>query len=65
MTGPNLDLALRVARTSGLPALLSGGVHALADLEAARQVPEIAGAIVGRALYEGAFTVAEALAVCA
>jgi phosphoribosylformimino-5-aminoimidazole carboxamide ribonucleotide (ProFAR) isomerase len=65
MTGPNLDLALRVARTSGLPALLSGGVHSLADLEAARQIPEIAGAIVGRALYEGAFTVAEALAVCA
>jgi phosphoribosylformimino-5-aminoimidazole carboxamide ribotide isomerase len=65
MTGPNLDLALRVARTSGLPALLSGGVHSLADLEAARQIPEIAGAIVGCALYEGAFTVAEALAVCA
>jgi phosphoribosylformimino-5-aminoimidazole carboxamide ribotide isomerase len=64
MTGPNLDLALRVARTSGVPALLSGGVHSLADLEAARQIPEIAGAIVGRALYEGAFTVAEALAVC-
>ena len=64
MTGPNLELALRVARTSGLPALLSGGVHALADLETASQVPEIAGAIVGRALYEGAFTVEEALAVC-
>ena len=65
MTGPNLDLTLRVARTSGLPALLSGGVHALSDLEEARRVPEIAGAIVGRALYEGAFTVEEALAVCA
>jgi phosphoribosylformimino-5-aminoimidazole carboxamide ribotide isomerase len=65
MTGPNLDLARRVARTSGLPALLSGGVHALSDLEEARRVPEIAGAIVGRALYEGAFTVEEALAVCA
>lgn len=65
MTGPNLELALRVARTSGLPALLSGGVHALSDLEEARRVPEIAGAIVGRALYEGAFTVEEALAVCA
>jgi phosphoribosylformimino-5-aminoimidazole carboxamide ribotide isomerase len=64
MTGPNLDLARRVARTSGLPALLSGGVHALSDLEEARRVPEIAGAIVGRALYEGAFTVEEALAVC-
>ena len=64
MTGPNLDLALRVAHTSGLPALLSGGVHALADLEAASRHAEIAGAIVGRALYEGAFTVKEALAVC-
>jgi phosphoribosylformimino-5-aminoimidazole carboxamide ribotide isomerase len=65
MTGPNLGLALRVARTSGLPALLSGWVQALCDLEAARRVPEIAGAIVGRALYEGAFTLEEALAVCA
>jgi phosphoribosylformimino-5-aminoimidazole carboxamide ribotide isomerase len=64
MTGPNLDLTCRVARTSGLPALLSGGVHALSDLEEARRVPEIAGAIVGRALYEGAFTVEEALAIC-
>ncbi|HKI00878.1 MAG TPA: 1-(5-phosphoribosyl)-5-[(5-phosphoribosylamino)methylideneamino] imidazole-4-carboxamide isomerase [Thermoanaerobaculia bacterium] len=64
MTGPNLDLALRAARTSGLRALLSGGVHALSDLELARRIPEIAGAIVGRALYEGAFTVEEALAVC-
>jgi len=64
MTGPNLGLALRVARTSGLPALLSGGVHALCDLQEARRLPEIAGAIVGRALYEGAFTVEEALAVC-
>ena len=64
MTGPNLELARRVARTSGLPALLSGGVHALSDLEEARRMPEIAGAIVGRALYEGAFTVEEALAIC-
>jgi phosphoribosylformimino-5-aminoimidazole carboxamide ribotide isomerase len=64
MTGPNLELALRVAITSGIPALLSGGVHTLADLEAARRTPEIAGAIVGRALYEGAFTIEEALSVC-
>jgi phosphoribosylformimino-5-aminoimidazole carboxamide ribotide isomerase len=65
MTGPNLELARRVAATSGIPALLSGGVCSLSDLEAARQVPEIAGAIVGRALYEGAFTIEEALALCA
>jgi phosphoribosylformimino-5-aminoimidazole carboxamide ribotide isomerase len=64
MTGPNLELARRVARATGIPALLSGGVRDLADLEAARLVPEIAGAIVGRALYEGAFSVEEALAAC-
>jgi phosphoribosylformimino-5-aminoimidazole carboxamide ribotide isomerase len=64
MTGPNLELAQRVARATGIPALLSGGVRELADLEAARLLPEIAGAIVGRALYEGAFSVEEALAAC-
>lgn len=64
MTGPNLELALRVARATGIPALLSGGVRTLGDLEEASRMPEIAGAIVGRALYEGAFSVEEALAVC-
>jgi cyclase len=61
MTGPNFDLTRQVARDSGLPGLLSGGIHRLADLETAAGLPEIAGAVVGRALYEGSFTVAEAL----
>jgi phosphoribosylformimino-5-aminoimidazole carboxamide ribotide isomerase len=65
MSGPNLDLARRVGRATGIPALVSGGVHSLADLEAARTLPEVGGIIVGRALYEGAFTVEEALAACA
>lgn len=64
LAGPNLDLARQVARMSGIPALLSGGVHALADLEVAAAVPEIAGAVVGRALYEGVFTVEQGLAAC-
>lgn len=62
MGGPNLALARRVARASGLPALLSGGVSSLDDLAAARVYLEIAGAIVGQALYSGAFTLEEALA---
>jgi phosphoribosylformimino-5-aminoimidazole carboxamide ribotide isomerase len=65
MTGPNFDLARRVGWATGIPALISGGVHSLADLEAARKLPEVGGVIVGRALYEGAFTVEEALAACA
>jgi len=62
MGGPNLALARRVSRACGLPALLSGGVSSLEDLAAARVVPEIAGAIVGQALYSGAFTLEEAMA---
>ncbi len=63
LAGPNLELARRVAAETGMPALLSGGVRSLDDLRAAAGVPEIAGAIVGKALYEGLFTVAEALAL--
>ncbi len=63
MGGPNLELARNVARACGLPALLSGGVSSLEDLAAARVYPEIAGAIVGQALYSGAFTLEEAMAV--
>jgi imidazole glycerol-phosphate synthase subunit HisF len=65
LRGPNLELALRVAGASGLPALLSGGVRSLADLAAAAALPEIAGAILGRALYERRIDLAAALAVCA
>lgn len=68
LAGGNLELALEVAGSSGIPALVSGGVRSLADLAAIRRRAAagdpIAGAVVGRALYDGAFTVAEALAVC-
>ncbi len=63
--GPNIELARRVAQQTGFPALLSGGVHGLDDLRQARRCPEIEGAIVGRALYDGNFTLEEALQACA
>lgn len=62
--GPNFELAREVAVTSSSVGLLSGGVRSLDDLRAARRIPELAGTIVGKALYDGAFTVAEALAAC-
>lgn len=65
LEGPNLELARHVARRSGLPALLSGGVASLADLRRAARADGIAGVVVGRALWDGRFTVAEALAACA
>ena len=61
LTGPNLDLlgeALR--RRPELKIQASGGVASLDDLTAARDLG-CDGAIVGRAIYEGRFTVAEAL----
>ncbi len=64
LAGPNLDLARQVAVATRIPALLSGGVRSLVDLRAAVRIPEIAGAIVGKALYEGMFTVAEAIDAC-
>lgn len=63
LCGPNLELARRVAAATGLPALLSGGVRSLADLAAAAALPEIAGAVLGRALYEGRIDLAAALAL--
>ncbi len=62
LTGPNLDLLAQiVARRPDLAVQASGGVAALSDLAAARALG-CAGAIVGRALYEGRFTVEQALA---
>jgi len=60
--GPDLALTARVAELTRTPALVSGGVRSLADLEAARATPGVAGAIVGRALYEGTIDLAAAVA---
>ena len=64
LTGPNLDLLRRVCAATDRPVIASGGVSSLADLQAlAALVPlGVEGAIVGKALYAGAFTLAEALA---
>jgi len=52
-TGLNLSKTLEVAAASGLKVIASGGVSAIQDVEAVREAG-LAGAIVGRALYEGA-----------
>ncbi|NKY36533.1 bifunctional 1-(5-phosphoribosyl)-5-((5-phosphoribosylamino)methylideneamino)imidazole-4-carboxamide isomerase/phosphoribosylanthranilate isomerase PriA [Nocardia speluncae] len=64
LTGPNLDLLREVCMATDVPVIASGGVSALADLTAiAELVPEgVEGAIVGKALYAGRFTLPEALA---
>jgi phosphoribosylanthranilate isomerase len=63
LRGPNLDLLRDVCARTSRPVVASGGVSSLADLEAiAGLVPlGVEGAIVGKALYAGAFTLEEAL----
>jgi phosphoribosyl isomerase A len=67
LRGPNLDLLRRVCARTDRPVVASGGVSSLADLRAiAGLVPlGVEGAIVGKALYAGAFTLPEALAAVA
>ena len=69
MAGPDLDQLGAVLEVSELPVIASGGVGALADLAALRELRaggrELAGAIVGRAIYEGRFRVEDALAALA
>ena len=65
--GPNLDDTVAVARAAGIPVIASGGVGALAHVEAAlaRAADGIAGVIVGRALYTGAVRLEDALGLAA
>jgi phosphoribosylanthranilate isomerase len=65
LSGPNVDLLREMTRRTSAPVIASGGISSLADLTALRAlVPDgVEGAIVGKALYAGAFTLPEALEV--
>ena len=62
MKGPNIEATEALARAVTIPVIASGGVSTLADLVALRDTGVIAGAISGRALYDGAIDLAEAIA---
>ncbi|WP_431813158.1 bifunctional 1-(5-phosphoribosyl)-5-((5-phosphoribosylamino)methylideneamino)imidazole-4-carboxamide isomerase/phosphoribosylanthranilate isomerase PriA [Kocuria sp. cx-455] len=65
LKGPNVDLLAEVARRTDKPVVASGGVSSLADIAALRELVPVGveGAIVGKALYAGKFTLPEALDV--
>jgi 1-(5-phosphoribosyl)-5-[(5-phosphoribosylamino)methylideneamino] imidazole-4-carboxamide isomerase/N-(5'phosphoribosyl)anthranilate isomerase len=65
LTGPNLELLKEVCAATSKPVVASGGVSTLADLVAIRSLTDIGveGSIVGKALYAGAFTLEEAIAI--
>lgn len=62
MTGPNIEATEALARAVSIPVIASGGVSSLPDLIALRDTGVIAGAISGRAIYDGALDLTAALA---
>jgi len=64
LRGPNLDLLRQVCARTERPVIASGGVSSLADIRAIASLQKIGveGAIIGKALYAGAFTLEQALA---
>jgi phosphoribosyl isomerase A len=65
LRGPNVDLLREVCERTSAPVVASGGISSLEDLRVLRElVPAgVEGAIVGKALYAGAFTLPQALDV--
>ncbi|VXC29290.1 bifunctional 1-(5-phosphoribosyl)-5-((5-phosphoribosylamino)methylideneamino)imidazole-4-carboxamide isomerase/phosphoribosylanthranilate isomerase PriA [Plantibacter sp. T3] len=65
MQGPNIELLRQVLERTERPVVASGGISSLDDLVALRELVPLGleGAIIGKALYNGAFTLAEALDV--
>lgn len=61
LAGPDLDGLARSAELAGAPVIASGGVSNLADIVALAQIENLGGIITGKAVYEGRFTVTEAL----
>jgi phosphoribosylformimino-5-aminoimidazole carboxamide ribotide isomerase len=63
MQGPNIEATEALARAVSIPVIASGGVSSMADLARLKASGVIAGAISGRALYDGAIDLPEALAL--
>lgn len=62
LQGVNVSETVRLARETGLQVIASGGVSSLDDVRALASSGEVAGAVIGMALYERRFTLREALA---
>ena len=63
LQGPNIELLKEVCAVASKPVVASGGISSLADIAALSALNSLGveGAIVGKALYAGAFTLAQAL----
>jgi len=66
LKGPNIAMIKRILKNSKLSIIASGGISSLVDLYKLKALTKqgLAGVIVGKALYEGRFTLREALRIC-
>ena len=63
LTGPDIEGLARCAELTAIPVIASGGVGTLVHLQELSQVGALNGVIVGKAIYEGKFSVADAVQV--
>jgi phosphoribosylformimino-5-aminoimidazole carboxamide ribotide isomerase len=63
LSGPNIKAVVELAKATGKQVIASGGVRSLSDLQALKAYENegVAGAIIGKAIYTGQFSVREAL----
>jgi len=61
LEGPDVEGLTHSAEVAGAPVIASGGVASLDDIRMLAAIPGLAGIITGKAVYEGRFTVAEAV----
>jgi phosphoribosyl isomerase A len=65
LSGPNVDMYQAVTAATMVPVIASGGISSLDDLTALSAIgegsPNLEGAVVGKALYAGRFTLSDAL----
>jgi phosphoribosylformimino-5-aminoimidazole carboxamide ribotide isomerase len=63
LSGVNVEATAALGRETGLQVIASGGVSTLEDIQRLRAAGSVAGVVIGMALYEGKFTLQEALQI--
>lgn len=63
LTGPNIEATAALVTAVRTPVVASGGISSIEDIRALTEIPDLMGAITGKALYEGRLDLKEALAI--
>lgn len=63
LTGPNIETTRTMVENLRLPVIASGGISSIEDIKALKRIQGLFGAITGKALYSGAISLKEAIAL--